>query len=76
MAPQRGRNLRKMVDRYTRGPCLSQMHVCPLCMRAHHLCTTPPPPRETQDKILSVQAVRRLTAKNICPPPIPTNGRN
>ena len=46
------------------SPCIANLWSCPLCRRPHRLCTAPPP-RETQDKDLTLQTLRTLIRQNV-----------
>ena len=50
------------------SPCIAHLHGCPLCRRAHPLCTAPPP-RETQTDNLTLHTLRTLIARNVWAPP-------
>ena len=47
--------------------CVVQLHQCPICRQGLALCTGPPP-RETQDKDLSLARIRILATQNIWAP--------
>ena len=46
------------------SPCIANLWSCPLCWRPHRLCTAPPP-REAQDKDLTLQTLRTLIGQNV-----------
>ena len=46
------------------SPCITNLWSCPLCRQLHPLCTALPP-RETQDKDLTLQTLRTLVWKNV-----------
>ena len=65
--PLRGHDLgRGGVEQLHRfsGPCIANLWSCPLCRQPHRLCTAPPP-RETQDKDLTLHTLRTLIRQNV-----------
>ena len=47
--------------------CIVKLHQCPICRQRHALCTGPPP-RETEEKDLTLATIRMLATQNISAP--------